>query len=200
MSSQTFNGQTYSLQLHFDHIQTSHTGIYTCISNVDVPPSSELAMRLVRVQCKLNFYVSNYNLKLLCLYFYCTVPQPTILIAHEPENPLQLYTTDSLTLTCIVEIDPAIDTRVAITTQWSGQSSLTSEGHRVVVSELEGVSPSYSSVVTFTALKAIDSGSYVCSAKIIPDENPATVVESYWGSESITIYVGEFTNQFEYTL
>ena len=124
--------------------------------------------------------------------FY-SVPEPTVLTSREPENPLRLYTTDSLTLTCIVEIDPAIDTRVAITSQWSGHSSLTNEGRRVVVSELEGISPSYTSVVTFTTLKSIDSGSYVCSAKVVPDQNPGTVVESNWSSESITIDVGKLS-------
>ena len=62
LSPQTFNGQTYSLQMHFDHIRTSHTGIYTCISNTDVPPSSQLATRLVRVQRKFNLCISNCNL------------------------------------------------------------------------------------------------------------------------------------------
>ena len=124
------------------------------------------------------------------LTFY-SVPEPTVLISRVPENPLQLYTTDSLTLTCIVEIDPATDTRVAITSQWSGHSSLTNEGRRVVVSELEGISPSYTSVVTFTTLESIDSASYVCSAKVVHHQNPGTDVESNWSSESITIDVGK---------
>lgn len=53
LSPQTFGGQVYSLQIHFDPIHTSHTGIYTCISTVDVPPSTQNATRLVRVQREL---------------------------------------------------------------------------------------------------------------------------------------------------
>ena len=104
---------------------------------------------------------------------------------------MQLYTTDSLTLTCIVEIDPAIDTRVAITSQWSGHPSLTNEGRRVAVSELEGVSPSYTSVVTFTTLKSVDSGSYICSARIVPQENHGTLLPSNRSSDAVNINVGE---------
>ena len=49
---QTFDGQMYNLQIHFDPIHTSHTGIYTCVSTVDMPPSTQNTTRLVRVQRK----------------------------------------------------------------------------------------------------------------------------------------------------
>ena len=113
-------------------------------------------------------------------------------ICRAPAGALQIsLTTDTLTLTCIVEIDPVIDTRVAITSQWSGHPSLTNGGRRVAVSELEGVNPSYTSVVTFTTLKSADSGSYVCSARIVPQENLGTVLQSNRSSDGISINVGE---------
>lgn len=53
VSPQTSSGQTYSLQINFDPILTLHTGIYTCISSVSVPPSTKNVTQLVKVQRKL---------------------------------------------------------------------------------------------------------------------------------------------------
>lgn len=52
LSPQTFNERMYSVEILFDPLHTSQTGIYTCMSTVDVPSSIQNATRLVRVQRK----------------------------------------------------------------------------------------------------------------------------------------------------
>ena len=102
----------------------------------------------------------------------------------------QLYTTDSLVLTCIIDLIPEVDSLVAINSQWRGHSSLTDRERRVIVSELEGVQLTYQTTVTFTSLKSSDSGSYICSATVSPlSEN---LIGSHSTEENVAISVGRF--------
>ena len=71
-------------------------------------------------------------------------------ILRAPEHSVQLFTTDSLVLTCVIELIPEADSYVAVNFQWRGHSSLTDSGRRVMVSELEGVHLKYNTSVTLT--------------------------------------------------
>lgn len=117
-----------------------------------------------------------------------TVPAPSVVIMQDP-NIDQLYTTDSLVLTCMIELIPEVDSLVVINSQWRGHSSLTDSERRVIVSELEGVQLMYHTTVTFNSLKSGDSGSYICSATVNPlSEN---VLGSPSTEESIAILIGK---------
>ena len=65
------------------------------------------------------------------------------------------------------------------------------------MSELEGRQLSYESSVTFSSLKTSDSGSYVCSANIVPEED--NLLASPWASEFLNITVCECT-EFHFNL
>ena len=120
-----------------------------------------------------------------------TVPPPTVTIIRDPFYPVQLFTSDRLTLTCVIQLIPEVDSLVTINSRWSGHSSLTDSQRRVIVSELEGRQLSYESSVTFSTLKTSDSGSYVCSANIVPEED--NLLASSWASDSLNITVCECT-------
>ena len=121
--------------------------------------------------------------------FLYTVPPPSVVLIQDP-NINQLYPTDSLVLTCVIELIPEVDSYVTINSQWRGHSSLTDSERRVIVSELEGVQLTYHTTVTFTTLKSSDSGSYICSATVSPlSEN---ILGSQSTEKSITISVGMF--------
>ena len=103
---------------------------------------------------------------------------------------MQLFTNDSLVLTCVIELIPDVDSYVAINSQWRGHSSLTDSERRVIVSDLEGVQLFYNTSVTLSALKSSDSGSYTCSATVSPIEPESHLMQSHLVEETITISVG----------
>ena len=114
-------------------------------------------------------------------------------ILRTPEHPVQLFTTDSLVLTCLIELIPEVDSYVTISSRWTGHSSLTDTDRRVIVSELEGVHLMYNTSVTFSTLKSTDSGSYTCSAAVSPQEQNNHLISSSRTEEAITISVGKLS-------
>ena len=111
-------------------------------------------------------------------------------IIRDPLFPTQLITTNSLILTCVIELIPQVDSYVTINSQWRGHSSLTDQERRVIVSDLEGVQLMYNTSVTFNTLKSSDSGSYVCSATVSPNSPTDNLLESPLSENSIGISVG----------
>ena len=127
---------------------------------------------------------------LLYHFFYVIVPEPTVTILRAPEHPVQLFTTDSLVLTCVIELIPEVDSYVTINSQWRGHSSLTDSERRVMVSELEGLHLKYNTSVTFSTLRSSDSGSYICSAAVTPQESNSNLIQSNQAQGTISISVG----------
>ena len=117
------------------------------------------------------------------------VPGPTISILRVPEHPLVLFTTDSLVLNCVIELIPEVDSYIAISSKWSGHSSLT-DSARVIVADLEGGQLTYNTSVTFNTLKSSDSGSYMCSATINSIAESMNVIGSPRNEEIIKFSVG----------
>ena len=111
-------------------------------------------------------------------------------IIRDPLFPTQLITTNSLILTCVIELIPEVDSYVAINSQWRGHSSLTDQERRVIVSDLEGVQLIYNTSVTFNTLKSSDSGSYLCSATVSPNSPTDNLLESPLAESTIRISVG----------
>ena len=114
-------------------------------------------------------------------------------ISRNPDHPVQLYTTNNLTLTCVIELASEVDSPIIVNARWSGHSSLTDNQRRVIVSELKGTRLVYKSFVTFSTLKSVDSGSYVCSASVSPQDNSSSshIFESWSTSDSLSISVGK---------
>ena len=130
--------------------------------------------------------------KLILYFFTFLVPKPTVSILRDPEFPDLLLTTDSLVLTCVIELIPEVDSFVTISSQWRGHSSLTDSERRVIVSDLEGVRLVYNTSVTFSTLQSNDGGTYICSATVSPDVSDS-LIESPVGVNTIIISVGMCT-------
>ena len=114
-----------------------------------------------------------------------SVPAPIVTIERCPDNSTQLYTTDSLELTCRVEIDAAVDTPIAVNTLWSGRESLSDSPH-VSISNASRVPP-YNSSISFSSS---DTGRYVCTVQVTSDGN-SNVIASPPTNQSIDISAGE---------
>lgn len=59
LSPQVTNGFASTVEIIFSSLHTSHSGVYTCISDIDNPPSRKQAVHLLQVEGK------NKNIMLL---------------------------------------------------------------------------------------------------------------------------------------
>ena len=122
-----------------------------------------------------------------CPFF--TVSQPTVSIT--PNRTGVLYAGTSLTLTCSIQLNPAVDTTVMVTRMWSGPGSQgVSNSSRVTVSNLLKRSAFlYKTTIEFDPLSATDSGNYECEATVTPDPQSQFVIMSTAGSDALYITI-----------
>ena len=123
------NNSAYDRTLVFSGVLTSHGGQYTCqtvLDQVSAVASSELSVQSVYTK-SVKFYVHfQFNL-------FPTVPQPTVSITLNHTGVL--YAGTPLTLTCSIQLNPAVDTTVMVTRMWRGPGSqLVSNSSHVTVS------------------------------------------------------------------
>ena len=81
-----------------------------------------------------------------------------VTVTSNNENP---HVGDDIILTCIIELDSAVDTDVMVTTFWSGPEGAPT-GTTPIDQDSDGT---YESTLTLTSLKTIDSGNYTCTAE-----------------------------------
>ena len=125
--------------------------------------------------------------------FFITVPQPTVSITSNRSGVL--YAGTSLTLTCSIQLNPAVDTTVMVTRMWSGPwSQGVSNSSRLTVSNLvERSALLYETTIQFGPLNTTDSGNYVCEATVTPDPQSQFVIMSTRGNDTHTVTVqGEY--------
>ena len=122
-----------------------------------------------------------------CPFF--TVSQPTVSIT--PNYTGVLYAGIPLTLTCSIQLNPAVDTTVMVTRMWSGPGSQgVSNSSRVTVSNLLKRSTFlYKTTIEFDPLSTTDSGNYECEATVTPDPQSQFVNMSTTGSDMHSVTV-----------
>ena len=121
--------------------------------------------------------------------FLYTVPQPTVSIT--PNHSGVLYAGTPLTLTCSIQLNPAVDTTVMATRMWRGPGSqVVSNSSRVTVSNLlKRLTFVYETTIEFDPLSTTDSGTYECEATVTPDPQSQFIIMSTAGSDTHTIIV-----------
>ena len=123
------------------------------------------------------------------ILFTCTVPQPTVNIT--PYHTGVLHAGTPLTLTCSIQLNPAVDTTVVVTRTWRGPGSQTvSNISRVTVSNLVSRSTFlYETTIEFIPLNTTDTGNYECEATVTPDPQSQFVIMSTAGSDALYITI-----------
>ena len=82
-----------------------------------------------------------------------------------PSRTGTLYEGTPLTLTCTIELNTTgVDSPVTVEREFTGTTN--TEDSRLTLSELEGMSPTYTKTLSFTPLSLSDNGSYVCSSTV----------------------------------
>ena len=119
------------------------------------------------------------------------VPPPLMRVVRTP-NDTQLFTTFQLQLTCLVEVDPAVDTEVRVNNTWSGPSEEISSDSRITVDNvtmsLEDVA--FKSSVHFSYLKCSDTGTYTCFSVVQPSVASLYVESSDSTSSNTSVDAG----------
>ena len=89
------------------------------------------------------------------------VPQPIVRLVSDTTNPI--LSGSSPTLTCAVELDPAVDVPVAVSTEWTGPdgSTLASAFPPTMRSFTH-----YTSKAKLNYVESADSGAYTCTVSI----------------------------------
>ena len=110
------------------------------------------------------------------LHLFFTVPQPTVNITANHTGVL--HAGIPLTLTCSIQLNPAVDTTVMVTRMWSGPGSQSlSNDTRVTVSNLLNRSAFiYKTTIEFGPLSTSDGGNYECEATVAPDPSQSQFV------------------------
>ena len=123
------------------------------------------------------------------LYFFVTVPPPTISIT--PNRTGVLYAGTPLTLTCSIQLNPAVDTTVMVDRMWSGSGSqAVSNGSHVTVSNLvERSAIFYETIIQFVPLSITNSGDYNCGATVTPDPQSQFIIMSTAASDTHSVSV-----------
>ena len=94
-----------------------------------------------------------------CLIMSPSVPMPTVSLTP-PTSPL--YAGTSLTLTCTITVNPAVDTTVSVAVTWERTRNTGPVTITTGVSTM-GSRPTFSSTVTGITLSTLDTG-FTCRA------------------------------------
>ena len=131
---------------------------------------------------------------------FLTVPQPTIFIT--PNRTGVLYAGTPLTLTCSIQLNPAVDSTVMVVRVWRGPGSqvVSSSSHVTVSNLVERSDNLYKTTIQFSPLSTSDGGNYDCEATVTPDPQSQFIIMSTAGSDTHPVTVqGEYCYiQFEH--
>ena len=113
------------------------------------------------------------------------VPPATLTVIRDPDASVTLRHGDPLTLTCIIQLDPVVDSDVVVTGNLQGQAGRNS----TIVLTSAGV---YKIILDIHSLRATSSDTYTCSATVKPDLGVMYVQRSGLNSDSLDITVGKY--------
>ena len=165
------------VNLNFSPLTTTYTGIYTCI--LTITPSSQTPHVTVQepvesseeniiLQSKLHFI-----LHVMFEYHDPDPPPPSLLSVPQPDVVVNisptgsLYAGTSLTLTCTMTLDPAVNNNEYINIEWSGHQSI-SEDRYTVSDIMRGSGSNYTATLIISPLTVQDDDVMItCTATVI---------------------------------
>ena len=166
------------VNLIFSPLTTTYTGIYTCI--LTIIPSSQTPHVTVQEPVESseeNIIVQSKVHSILHVMVYykispslpaplsLSVPDPDVVINLSPTG--SLYAGTSLTLTCTMTLDPAVNNNEYINIEWSGHQSISEDIY--TVSDIMRVSGSnYTATLIISPLAVQDDDVMItCTATVI---------------------------------
>ena len=112
-----------------------------------------------------------------------TVPPPTLTVSRDPDASTTLRHGDSLSLTCTIQLDEAVDSDVVVIGRLQGQAGMSSN----VVARSGTV---YEIVLYIPSLRATPSETCICTATVGPGPGVEFIQSSELQTNSLNIIVG----------
>lgn len=110
-------------------------------------------------------------------------------IETEPRQYDQLLSNIELSLICIVEYIPEVDTEVSVNVTWTSTKNLSHQNSRITYS-YERLFHSINHALTINPLIFNDSDVYTCTANVLPsNDSMSTVYGSYSTTEELSVTV-----------
>ena len=122
------------------------------------------------------------------LSFSLAVPEPAVAVLSTQDDKLLSGT--YLRINCSIDLNPAVDTQVAVTNLWQRNEVDISDNSRVMVSQpSEMESHYYEAYIEFSTLSsAVDGGTYICTVTAAPSTMQEYIISGI-GAASYTITV-----------
>ena len=111
-----------------------------------------------------HFNVSGIYLfvKNLVVFSFTLVPPPTyVTVTNDPISTIKPFVSPNVTLSCTVELSPAVDVPVTVNTEWTGPHGFMT---RNVAHLVMGKTTTYISALVISSFVRNPSGNYTCSA------------------------------------
>ena len=177
--------------LSFSSLRTSHAGRYTCTARLNIPVAgvdvSGANTANVSIQSILYSHVLHAG-----VFIFSLVPQPMVTITGSPRN-MTFFPGLIQTFTCLVAVHPAVDTPIRVQGSWErNETPLRDSGdsQKTVTNEFMEASPnSYEITVVLNPMNFDDTGTYQCSAAVIPQESEFVTEQAMLTSNQRTVYV-----------
>ena len=94
-------------------------------------------------------------------------------VTSHPVSPVQAIGSN-VTLTCAVELSPAVDVPVTVNTVWTGPAGFMSNATAQPVTRSAIKNSTYTSTATVMSFSRNKSGDYICRATVIPQSTFVT--------------------------
>ena len=174
--------------LSFSPLTFSDAGSYTCQATVTSDPISTASSNFVGIRLTCRLTLSLEPLSSIINSYSNLVPGPTVIrISTNQTNPLMVRPIGStVTLTCMADLDPAIDVPVAMNIQLRDPA-----GSPLTTTTPSVSGATYTTAVTISSFGRRDSGVYTCMAAISPSPSNPFLSSSSSQSETLRVTTGE---------
>ena len=148
--------------LSFSPLKLSDTGLYKCgYTQLNAQTSLTTVGNAINVTVRSkNTDKSHFHNTLYADYFHYPVPDPTVLVQSNPVSPIHPVGL-AVTLTCTVELSPAVDISVAVYLRWLGPVGFFAEDSGIV-QPVMGSTATYTSTAMVNSFGREKSGIYRC--------------------------------------
>ena len=119
----------------------------------------------------------------MTLFSFISVPNPTVTVTSDQPNPIGSVGAN-VTLTCIVELSPAVDVPVTVNTEWTGPYwfRTTNTAQPVI-----GSTTTYTSTAMVSSFGRDQSGDYTCTATVSSTSSLLTSSGSHSGTTNVIV-------------
>ena len=125
-----------------------------------------------------------------CSFVLDIVSPPSVIITSSP-IAVGFFEGLDLTLICSIVLTTSVNTQVVVEAHWMKNGSVLESVHRIIVSSITRSDTNYQTTIRFNPVTSNDSGMYLCSSSVTPQDTLLNISAENSDSEIIDV-VGKF--------